>query len=105
MPETESSRRISAGTKTEAVLRVLRGEAVQRVAADLDVSNSAVERWKSLFVEAGTEGLRAYSERRHHRHGHRSSAYKVAVQWAVLLVFLTVTITLLLRYVAAPSAP
>lgn len=50
-------KRIATAQKTDAVLRVLRGEPVEGVSSQLGVSVGRVERWQNEFVSAGTEAF------------------------------------------------
>ena len=49
--------RFTSHEKTQAVLRLLKGESLEVVSRDLGASVSRIERWKSSFVEAGSAEL------------------------------------------------
>jgi hypothetical protein len=49
--------RITSRAKTEAVLRLLKGDSVEAVSRELGVTISRVERWRSRFLEAGAAEL------------------------------------------------
>ena len=51
-------RRLTAARKQEAVLRVLRGEAVELVARSIEATAADVSRWRDAFLEAGASGLK-----------------------------------------------
>ena len=51
-------RRLTAARKQEAVLRVLRGEAVELVARSLEATAADVSSWRDAFLEAGACGLK-----------------------------------------------
>lgn len=50
--------RLTAARKQEAVLRVLRGEAVELVARSIEATAADVSRWRDAFLEAGASGLK-----------------------------------------------
>ena len=49
--------RFTSHEKTDAVLRLLKGESVETVSQELGVEVRRIERWKSSFVEAGSAEL------------------------------------------------
>lgn len=50
--------RWSAPRKTEVVLRVIRGEAIDEVAREIQVPVHEVEEWRRVFLEGGQQGLK-----------------------------------------------
>ena len=50
--------RWSAQRKTEVVLRVIRGEALDAVAREIQVPMHEVEEWRRVFLEGGQQGLK-----------------------------------------------
>jgi transposase len=56
--ELELPERWSAKAKTDVVLRLLRGEAVDAVSRELQVPGHELEAWRRTFLEAGAEGLK-----------------------------------------------
>lgn len=52
-------RRMTAGRKREAVLRILRGEPLEIVARELSVTAADLSAWRDAFLEAGVAGLKA----------------------------------------------
>src|SRR5215467_1854615 len=50
--------RWSAQRKTEVVLRVIRGEALDEVAREIQVPVHEVEEWRRVFLESGQQGLK-----------------------------------------------
>lgn len=50
--------RWSAQRKTEVVLRVIRGEAIDEVAREIQVPVHEVEDWRRVFLEGGQRGLK-----------------------------------------------
>jgi transposase len=58
----ELPERWSAGRKTELVLRLLRGEALDTVSRESQVPAHELESWKRVFLEQGTRGLRIRGE-------------------------------------------
>src|SRR5678816_2205431 len=58
----ELPERWSAGRKTDLVLRLLRGEALDAVSRESQVPAHELESWKRVFLEQGTRGLRIRGE-------------------------------------------
>jgi len=58
----ELPERWSASRKTELVLRLLRGEALEAVSRESQVPAHELESWKRVFLEQGTRGLRIRGE-------------------------------------------
>src|SRR5262249_10792734 len=54
--------RWSAQRKTELVLRLLRGEALDTVSRESQVPAHELERWKRVFLESGVRGLKSRSD-------------------------------------------
>ena len=52
-------RRMTAGRKRDAVLRVLRGEPLEIVARDLAVTAADLSGWRDGFLEAGAASLKS----------------------------------------------
>ena len=52
-------RRMTAGRKRDAVLRVLRGEPLEIVARELAVTAADLSAWREAFLEAGAASLKA----------------------------------------------
>jgi len=52
-------RRMTAGRKGEAVLRLLRGESLEIVARELVVTASDLSGWRDAFLEAGAASLKS----------------------------------------------
>jgi transposase len=50
--------RWSAPRKMEVVLRVIRGEAIDEVAREIQVPVHEVEEWRRVFLESGQQGLK-----------------------------------------------
>jgi len=55
---TEIPERGSAAWKSELVLRLLRGEALDAVARDAQVPAHELEEWRRVFLATGTHGLK-----------------------------------------------
>ena len=55
----ELPERWSAKAKTEVVLRLLRGEAVEAVSREIQVPAHELEAWRRVFLEGGMAGLRS----------------------------------------------
>lgn len=56
--EAELPERWSAKAKTEVVLRLLRGEAVEMVSREIQVPAHELEAWRRTFLDAGADGLK-----------------------------------------------
>jgi hypothetical protein len=56
--DAELPERWSAQRKTEVVLRVVRGEALDEVAREIQVPVHEVEEWRRIFLESGQQGLK-----------------------------------------------
>jgi len=54
----ELPERWSAKAKTDVVLRLMRGEAVEAVSREIQVPAHELEAWRRTFLEAGGEGLK-----------------------------------------------
>ena len=52
-------RRMTAGRKRDAVLRLLRGEPLEIVARELSVTAADLSAWRDVFLEAGGMSLKA----------------------------------------------
>ncbi len=52
------ARRMTAGRKRDAVLRLLRGEPLEIVARDLSVTAADLSAWREAFLEAGAASLK-----------------------------------------------
>ena len=58
----ELPERWSVQRKTELVLRLLRGEALDAVSRESQVPAHELERWQRIFLEQGKRGLRTKAE-------------------------------------------
>ena len=58
----ELPERWSASRKTELVLRLLRGEALDAVSRESQVPAHELEAWKRLFLDHGARGLKTRSD-------------------------------------------
>ncbi len=54
--------RWSAQRKTEIVLRLIQGEAVEEISREIGIAASVLEEWQRLFIECGRNGLKSRSE-------------------------------------------
>ena len=54
----ELPERWSASRKTEVVLRLLRGEDLGEVSREIQVPAHELEKWRRVFLESATSGLR-----------------------------------------------
>ena len=60
--EVELPERWSIQRKSELVLRLLRGEALDAVSRESQVPAHELESWKRIFLEQGTRGLKTRSD-------------------------------------------
>ena len=60
--ETELPERWSVQRKSELILRLLRGEALDAVSRESQVPAHELESWKRIFLEQGTRGLKTRSD-------------------------------------------
>jgi len=60
--DTELPERWSVQRKSELVLRLLRGEALDAVSRESQVPAHELESWKRSFLEQGTRGLKTRSD-------------------------------------------
>ena len=58
----ELPERWSVQRKTELVLRLMRGEALDAVSRESQVPAHELENWKRVFLETGTRGLKTRSD-------------------------------------------
>lgn len=61
-PAPPRQRRMSAGRKQEAVLRVLRGEPLETAARKFAVTAGDLSSWRDNFLEAGTASMKSWPE-------------------------------------------
>lgn len=88
--------RFASHEKTDAVLRLLKGESVETVSQELGVSISRIERWKSSFVAAGSAEL---AKRKDVRSKSWAARHSGSIwQWMWLLFALVGVISLLVLF-------
>src|SRR5947209_4717608 len=80
-PKTDSQDRgrFSARRKTEAVLRLLRGEDLDTLSRELGVAAAALSSWRAAFLDGGTAAMKS-------RTGHRprwasTKSYLMTTPW------------------------
>ena len=61
-PAVPRQRRLSAQTKRDAVLRVLRGDDLELVSRDIGTTAADLSRWRDSFLEAGAASLKTRPE-------------------------------------------
>lgn len=84
--------RFTSRQKTEAVLRLLKGESAENVSRELGVTIGRIERWKDRFVAAGSAEL---ARRQDHKQGWAAKHSQAFRQWLWLLLTLIGTVTVL----------
>ena len=62
LASTELPGRWSVQRKTDLVMRLLRGEALEAVSRESQVPGHELERWKRVFLETGARGLKSRAE-------------------------------------------
>mgnify|MGYP000907698337 FL=1 len=98
------TRHVDPKHKSEAVIRVLKGESVSDVAAELGVRLHRLERWQNTFLAGGLEALEKESKVRHRSAVHElQQALKPVLQWVGLFVVLALTILFLVRFLNTSS--
>jgi hypothetical protein len=94
-PRDRRHARFTSHEKTDAVLRLLKGESADSVSQELGVSVGRIERWKNTFVAAGSAELAK-------RKGDSSkswSKYSGTIwQWMWLLVALVAVVSMLVLF-------
>ena len=93
LSQIQHSARITSRAKTDAVLRLLKGESVETVSQELGVSIGRIERWKSSFVAAGSAELAKRKDVPTKSWGLKN--WTTIRQWLLLLLALIAVITLL----------
>ncbi len=58
-PESPDRGRFSAKRKTEAVLRLLRGEDLDTLSRELGVTAATLSSWREAFLDGGTAALKS----------------------------------------------
>lgn len=88
--------RFTSHEKTDAVLRLLKGESVETVSQELGVSVGRIERWKSSFVAAGSAEL---AKRKDVHSKSWAAKHSGSIwQWMWLLLALVAVISLLVLF-------
>lgn len=64
-PRSPDKGRFSAPRKSEAVLRLLRGEELDLVSREYNVSVAKLSQWRDAFLAAGQAGLRSSGSEAH----------------------------------------
>jgi transposase-like protein len=93
-------RRLSPEEKTRAVLRSIRGESAEALAAELRVSPERIASWESAFLKAGQAALE--SSKRSHQSGLKKSLHRIA-PWTTLILLLFIIVYFLTRFVGSGS--
>ena len=88
--------RFTSHEKTDAVLRLLKGESVEAVSQELGTSIRRIERWKSSFVEAGSAELAKRKDVSSNSWAKKD--WSTIRQWVWLLVALVAVISVLVLF-------
>lgn len=98
------TRHLSPKEKSEAVLRLLKGESASDVAAELGVRLHRLERWQNSFLAGGLEALEKDAKaRRRTASQELQQALKPVLQWVGLFLVLAITILFLVRFLNTSS--
>jgi hypothetical protein len=96
-PQHLSQRRFTSHAKTEAVLRVLKGDSLETVSQELGISVRRLERWRSSFVAAGSAEL---AKRKEVSSKGWAGTHSISIQqWVWLLLALVGIVGMLVLYV------
>src|ERR1700677_1826895 len=100
-PRDRRHARFTSHAKTDAVLRLLKGESVESVSDELGLTISRLERWKDSFVSAGSAELAKRTDVPSNRWvaKHFGSVW----QWMWLLAALVAIISILSVYMQRSS--
>jgi hypothetical protein len=93
--------RVTSRAKTDAVLRLLKGESIEGLSMELGISAQRIERWKDRFVAAGSAelGRRKTDPSKGWLAQHSSSI----LQWIWLLIALVAVISFLVVFMQRGS--
>ena len=58
-PDTQDRGRFSANRKTDAVLRLLRGEDLDTLSRELGVTAATLSGWRDAFLDGGTAAMKS----------------------------------------------
>lgn len=101
-PQHLSQRRFTSHAKTEAVLRVLKGDSLETVSQELGVSVRRLERWKNTFVLAGSAEL---AKRKDVSSRSWAGKHSISIrQWVWLAVSLVAIVGILVIYLQLSPA-
>jgi hypothetical protein len=93
--------RITSRAKTDAVLRLLKGESVETLSVELGVTIRRIERWKARFLDAGSAEL---AKRTDTPSNSFTAKYWTSIrQWFWLLLALVAVISLLVVFMQRGS--
>ena len=104
MSSSRRPRHCSAAEKYAAVHRVLRGEALERVAVELNISVDRLRQWERVFLEAGRQRL----ARHHDSHSvwyRCTQAGRRLMPWGGLLLLLVVIVYAATRFFQQGAEP
>ena len=95
-PHDHRHARFTSHEKTDAVLRLLKGESADTVSQELGVSVGRIERWKKTFVAAGSAEL---AKRKDGSSKSWASKHSGTIwQWMWLLVALVAVVSMLVLF-------
>lgn len=55
-----SKKRLSSKRKTEMVLRILRGESIETVSREQQVTIAELTEWRDRFIQSGSDGFKRH---------------------------------------------
>ena len=84
--DSRSRERFDVDQKCAAVRRVLGGESIDQVAAELQVSEERLARWERYFLQGGRESIAIH----HDRSRGIDSGWRQVLPWAGLVLLLLI---------------
>jgi len=100
-PRASRLKRFGSREKVDAVLRLLKGDSVATVSAELGVAVHRLERWQNDFVTGGSAALS--KQKGSGSDGWLSTHATRIVQWVVFLMVLAVVTGLLELFLQRPG--
>ena len=99
------SLQFTADAKYGAVLRVLRGEDSQRVAAELNISRVRLQKWEARFLDGARKGLTSHKKQvgLSAIFNSNNSQQKKGIGWGTLLVVLVISVYFFVRFMGSGS--
>ena len=99
------SLQFTADAKYGAVLRVLRGEDSQRVAAELNISRVRLQKWEARFLDGARKGLTSHKKQvgLSAIFNSNKAQQSKGIGWGTLLVVLVISIYFFVLFMGSGS--